>query len=109
MFQHVLPGGETPPALVAVAVEVRVVFRLQLKCIGRDLIKGKYLNEVCTGTDFPAHSDILGTWEKCHCNQIVTVTRGSLVTNKSFGTRQKCHCKRVVTVNSVTVSGEICR
>ena len=50
MFQHVLPGGETPPALVAVAVEVRVVFRLQLKCIGRDLIKGQCLNDVCTGS-----------------------------------------------------------
>ena len=60
------------------------------------------------GTVFPAYSDTLGTWEKCHCNQIVTVTRGSLVTNQSFGTCQKCHCKRGVTVNSVTVSGEIC-
>ena len=48
------------------------------------------------------------TWEKCHCNQIVTVTRGSLVMNQSFGTCQKCHRKRVVTVNSVTVSGKIC-
>ena len=34
-----------------------------------------------SNTDFPAYSDTLGTWEKCHCNQIVTVTRGSLVTN----------------------------
>ena len=59
-------------------------------------------------TDFPPYSDTLGTWEKCHCNQIVTVTTGSLVTNQSFGTCQKCHCKRGVTVNSVTVSGEIC-
>ena len=59
-------------------------------------------------TEVPAYSDTLGTWEKCHCNQIVTVTRGSLVTNQSFGTCQKCHCKRGVTVNSVTVSGEIC-
>ena len=59
-------------------------------------------------TEVPAYSDNLGTWEKCHCNQIVTVTRGSLVTNQSFGTCQKCHCKRGVTENSVTVSGEIC-
>ena len=57
-------------------------------------------------TEVPAYSDSLGTWEKCHCNQIVTVTRGSLVTNQSFWTCQKC--KRGVTVNSVTVSGEIC-
>ena len=28
-------------------------------------------------TDFPAYSDTTGTREKCHCNQIVTVTRGS--------------------------------
>ena len=48
------------------------------------------------------------TVSKCHCNQIVTVTRGSLITNQSFGTCQKCHCKRGVTVNSVTVTGEIC-
>ena len=60
------------------------------------------------GTEVPAYSDTLGTWEKCHCKQIVTVTRGSFVTNQSFGTCQKCHCKRGVTVNSVTVSGEIC-
>ena len=59
-------------------------------------------------TEVPAYSDTLGTWEKCHSIQIVTVTRGSLVTNRSFGTCQKCHCKRGVTVNSVTVSGEIC-
>ena len=59
-------------------------------------------------TEVPAYSDTLGTWEKCHCNQIVTVTRGILVTNQSFGTCQKCHCKRGVTLNSVTVSGEIC-
>ena len=59
-------------------------------------------------TDFPPYSDTLGTWEKCHCNQIVTVTRGSVVTNQSFGTCQKCHCKRGVTVNSVTVSRDIC-
>ena len=59
-------------------------------------------------TVFPAYSDTLGTWEKCQCNQIVTVTRGSSVTNQSFGMCQKCHCKRGVTVNSVTVSGEIC-
>ena len=66
-------------------------------------------NEIkCTGTEVPTYSDTLRTWEKCHCNQIVTVTRGSLVTNKSIGTCQKCHCKRGVTVNSVTVSGDIC-
>ena len=59
-------------------------------------------------TVFPAYSDTLGTWEKCHCNQIVTVTIGSLVTNQSFGTCQKCHCKRGVTLTSVTVSGEVC-
>ena len=59
-------------------------------------------------SEVPAYSNTLGTWEKCHCKQIVTVTRGSLVTNASFGTCQKCHCKRGVTVNSVTVSGEIC-
>ena len=45
---------------------------------------------------------------KCRCNQIVTVTRCSLVTNQSFGACKKCHCKQGVTVNSVTVSGEIC-
>ena len=45
-------------------------------------------------TEIPAYSDTLGTWEKCHCNQIVTVTRGSSVMNQSFGTWQKCHCKR---------------
>ena len=59
-------------------------------------------------TEVPAYSDTFGTWEKCHCNQIVTVTRGSLVTNQSFGTCHKCHCKPGVTINSVTVSGEIC-
>ena len=58
------------------------------------------------GGECDHYSLTLGTWEKCHCNQIVTVTRGSLVTNQSFGTCQKCHCKRGVTVNSVTVSGE---
>ena len=26
-------------------------------------------------TEVPAYSATLGTWEKCHCNQIVTVTR----------------------------------
>ena len=26
-------------------------------------------------TDFPAYSDTLGTKEKCHCNQIVTLSR----------------------------------
>ena len=25
-------------------------------------------------TDLPAYSDTLGTWGKCHCKQIVTVT-----------------------------------
>ena len=59
-------------------------------------------------TVFPAYSDTLGTWEKCHYNQIVTVTRQSLVLNQSLGTCQKCHSRRGVTVNSVTVSGEIC-
>ena len=59
-------------------------------------------------TEILAYSDTLGTWEKCRCNQIVTVTRGHLVTNQSFGTCQKSHCKQGVTVNSVTVSGEIC-
>ena len=58
--------------------------------------------------DIPAYSDTLRTWGKCHSYQIVTLSRGSLVTNQSFGTCQKCHCKRGVTVNSVTVSGEIC-
>ena len=61
-----------------------------------------------SNTDLPAYSDTLGTWRKCHCNQIVTVSKGSLVINQSFGTCKKCHCKRGVTVNSVTVSGEIC-
>ena len=59
-------------------------------------------------TEVPAYSDTLGTWEKCHCNQKDTVSRGSLVTNQLFGTCQKCHCKQGVNVNSVTVSGEIC-
>ena len=36
----------------------------------------KYINTV-----FPAYSDTLGTWEKCHCNQIVAVSRGVLLTN----------------------------
>ena len=26
-------------------------------------------------TYLPAYSDTLGTWEKCHCNQIVTATQ----------------------------------
>ena len=60
------------------------------------------------GTDVLAYSDTLGTWEKCLCIQIVTVNRGSLVTNQSFGTCSKCHCKWGVTVNSVTVTGDIC-
>ena len=51
-------------------------------------------------TEVPAYSDTLGTWEKCHCNQIVTVTRGSVVLNQAFGTAKS--------LNSVTVSGEIC-
>ena len=66
------------------------------------------MNVLKYDTEVPAYSDTLGTREKCHCNQIVTVTRGSVVLNLSFGTCQKCHCKRGVTVNSVTVSGEIC-
>ena len=45
-------------------------------------------------TEVPAYSDTLGTWEKCHCNQIVTVTRGSLEQTYQLG-----HAK------SVTVSG----
>ena len=49
-------------------------------------------------TDLPAYSDTFGTWEKCHCKQIVTVSKGSLLTNQSFGTRSKCqvgcHCKQ---------------
>ena len=59
-------------------------------------------------TDIPAYSDTLGTRVKCHCNQIVTVSRGFLGTNQSFGTCQKCHYKRDVTINGVTVSGDIC-
>ena len=31
---------------------------------------------LCGCTVFPAYSETLGTWEKCHCIQIVTVTRG---------------------------------
>ena len=62
-------------------------------------------NVVCT--DLPAYSDTLGTCGKCHCNQIVTVSRGRLVPNLSFGTCQKCHCMRGVTVNSVSECGEI--
>ena len=27
-----------------------------------------------THTDLPAYSDTLGTWGKCHCKQIVTVS-----------------------------------
>ena len=45
-------------------------------------------------TEVPAYSDTLGTWKKCHSKQIVTVTRGNLLTNQSFGTCQKCHCKQ---------------
>ena len=41
-----------------------------------------------------AYSDSVGTWEKCHCNQIVTVSRGSLLTNQSFGKCKNCHCNR---------------
>ena len=37
-------------------------------------------------TEVTAYSDTLGTREKCQRNQIVTVTRGSLVRNQSFGT-----------------------
>ena len=59
-------------------------------------------------TDVPAYSDTLGTRQKCHFKQIVTVSRGGLVSTKSFGTCPKCHCKHGVTVNSVTVTGEIC-
>ena len=59
-------------------------------------------------TDVPAYSDTLGTRPKCHCNQIVTVSRGNLLTNQSFGTCQKCHCKCSLTVNGVTVSGDVC-
>ena len=36
-------------------------------------------------TEVPTYSDTLGTREKCHTIQIVTVTRGSLVTNLSIG------------------------
>ena len=59
-------------------------------------------------TDVPAYSDTLGTRQKCHFKQIVTLSRGGLVSTKSFGTCLKCHCKLGVTVNSVTVTGEIC-
>ena len=45
---------------------------------------------------------------KCHCNQIVTVTRGSLVTNQSFGNCKYCHCNRFVTVTGVTVADRLC-
>ena len=64
------------------------------------------MSVVCT--DLHAYNDALGTWEKCHCNQIVTVRRYSLLTIKSFGTCSKCHCNQGVTVNSVTVTGDIC-
>ena len=67
----------------------------------------RYIPSFFPITDLPAYSDTLGTWEKCHCNQIVTVSRVSLLTNQSFGTCSKCHCKRAVTVNSVTVTGDI--
>ena len=72
----------------------------------RIVLLSKHYNFVIT--EVPAYSDTLRTWEKCHCNQIVTVSRGILVSSQSFGTCSKCHCKRCVTVNSVTVSGEIC-
>ena len=55
------------------------------------------------GIDLPAYSDALGTREKCHWNQIVIVSRGSLLTYQSFRTCWKCHCKR-----GVTVHGDIC-
>ena len=59
-------------------------------------------------TDLHALSDTLGTWEKCHCNQIVTVSRGNLLTSQLVGTCSKCHCKLGVTLICVTISGEIC-
>ena len=59
--------------------------------------------------DVPAYSDTLRTRPKCHCNQAVTVSRGNLLTNKSFGACQKCHCKWSVTENNVTVSGDVSR
>ena len=43
-------------------------------------------DDTFVNTDIPAYSDTLGTWGKCHSNHIVTVSRGSLVTNQSFGT-----------------------
>ena len=53
-------------------------------------------NQVCVRLDIIitepiAYSDSVGTWEKCHCNQIVTVSRGSLLTNQSFGNCKNCH------------------
>ena len=50
----------------------------------------------------------VGTWEKCHCNQIVTVSRGSLLTNQSFGKCKNCHCNRFVTVTGVTITDRLC-
>ena len=60
------------------------------------------------GTEPIAYNDSVGTWEKCHCNQIVTVSRGSLLTNQSFGNCKNCHCDRFVTVTDVTVTDRIC-
>ena len=59
-------------------------------------------------TDVPAYSDTLGTRQKCHCKQIVTLSRGYLVLNDKFGKCQQCHCSQIVTLTGVTVSGDIC-
>ena len=66
------------------------------------------LNRTITDTDVPAYSDTLGTRQKCHCKQIVTLNRGYLVPNDKSGNCQKCHCSQIVTVTSVTVIGDIC-
>ena len=63
-------------------------------------------NRACT--EPIAYSDSVGTWEKCHCNQIVTVSRGSLLTNPSFGNCKNCQCNRFVTVTGVTVTNSAC-
>ena len=55
-----------------------------------------------------AYSDNVGKWEKCHCNQIVTVSRGSLLTKQSFGKCKNCHCNRFITVTGVTVTDRLC-
>ena len=61
-------------APVVLALVVHQAFPAQLELVGRG--EGLWYREK-NYTEVPAYSDTLGTWKKCHCKQIVTVTRGS--------------------------------